>query len=34
MTRYVAKYGAIAEVYTVLAGKPEGMRPIGRLMDQ
>jgi hypothetical protein len=30
----VAKYGGIAEVYTVLAGKPEGTRPIGRLMDQ
>jgi hypothetical protein len=31
---HVAKHGGIAEVYTVLAGKPEGTRPIGRLMDQ
>jgi len=33
-TVHVAKYGGIAEVYTLLTGTSEGTGPTGRLTDQ
>jgi hypothetical protein len=31
MDKSCGSYGGIAQVHTILAGKPEGTRPLGRL---